>query len=207
MEITGEELLKSSDEALCRAAAAGSDGAEEALVLRYNRLVRACARPYFLLGGDSEDLLQEGMIGLVSAIRNFKPGENASFRTFAAHCIRNRLLTAVKAAQSDKRAPLNRSIPFDTPFLDSLSDESLGFLRANPEDLMIDREAVQECRASWKGLLSGFETKVLALYLGGLSYSEIAVRLGRSAKSVDNAVQRIRRKVAQHFHSGEFSKS
>lgn len=198
-----------TDEALCESAASGSRVAEEILVVRYNRLVRMCARPFFLAGGDSEDLIQEGMLGLLSAIRTYQPERSASFRTFAEVCIRTRLISAVRCASSGKHTPLNSYIPFETPSFDGIAEfvPASGFPQVNPEDLLISREELQEHLDTAKDHLSGFEAKVLGYYLEGLSYQEIAAQTGRSAKSVDNAVQRIRRKLAQHFSSGDVSKS
>ncbi len=197
------------DEVLCATAASGDRFAEEVLVMRYNRLVRICARPFFLAGGDSEDLIQEGMLGLLSAIRSFQPEKAASFRTFAEICIKSRLISAVRAASSGKHTPLNSYISFETPSLDGnadfLSPMITGLPQKNPEDMLIRREELQEHLDTAKGQLSGFEANVLGYFLEGLSYQEIAAQVKRSPKSVDNAVQRIRRKLAQHFSSGEFS--
>ena len=199
-----------SDEELCTRVSSGDRLAEEILVMRYNRLVRVCSRPFFLAGGDSEDLIQEGMLGLLSAIRSFQPEKAASFRTYAEVCIKSRLISAVRAASSGKHSPLNSYISFETPSFDGIVDFSsataVGMPQANPEDMLISREELQEHLDTAKGQLSGFEAKVLSFYLDGLSYQEIAVQVKRSPKSVDNAVQRIRRKLAQHFSSGEFSK-
>lgn len=191
-----------SAEALCALVAAGDRLAEESLVTRYSRLVRVCARPYFLAGGDSEDLIQEGMFGLLKAIREFDPSRDASFHTFAELCIRRRVLSAVAAAARDKHAPLNDSIPFDSPFFDGQSELSAGLRPpGNPEDLLIDREEQRERLGRLKDQLSGLEGMILDHYLRGCSYREIASRVGRSPKSVDNAVQRIRRKVARYISS------
>ena len=200
-----------SDEVLCGLSASGDRVAEEQLVMRYNRLVRVCARPYFLVGGDSEDLIQEGMVGLLKAIREYVPERAASFRRYAEVCIKNRILSAVKAASSGKHSPLNHYISFETPLFDGNAPQysygaeyqSLG----NPEDAFIRKERFQERMDVLKGQLSGFEAKILRLYLSGLSYVEIADEVNRSPKSVDNAVQRIRRKLAQHFSSGDVSES
>ena len=200
-----------SDEELCECVSLGDRIAEEILVMRYNRLVRVCARPFFLVGGDSEDLIQEGMLGLLSAIRSFQAGKAASFRTYAEVCIKSRLISAVRTASSGKHSPLNTYISFETPSFDGIVDFSsaaaVGMPQANPEDMLISREELQEHLDTAKGRLSGFEAKVLSYYLDGFSYQEIAVQIKRSPKSVDNAVQRIRRKLAQHISSGEFSKS
>ena len=200
-----------SDEELCARVSLGDRHAEEVLVMRYNRLVRVCARPFFLAGGDSEDLIQEGMLGLLSAVRSFRSDKAASFRTYAEVCIKSRLISAVRAASSGKHSPLNSYISFETPSFDGITDFSsataVGMPQSNPEDVLISREELQEHLDTAKGQLSGFEAKVLSSYLDGLSYQEIAAQVKRSPKSVDNAVQRIRRKLAQHFSSGEFSKS
>ena len=200
-----------TDEALCLQAASGDRIAEEALVMRYNRLVRICARPYFLAGGDSEDLIQEGMVGLLSAIRVYDPAKEASFRTYAEVCIKNRLISAIKAVSRDKHTPLNNYVSFETPLFDGSADHyAYGTpqqRQEDPEAIMIGREEFRERLGVLKGQLSGFEAKVLGLYLNGSSYSEIAAEVMRSPKSVDNAVQRIRRKLAQHFQSGDISES
>ena len=198
-----------ADEALCSLAASGDRIAEEALVMRYNRLVRVCARPYFLAGGDSEDLIQEGMVGLLNAIREYDPGKGSSFRTYAETCIRNRILSAIRAAARDKHTPLNHYVSYETPLLDGNTDSyPLSASRQpqqNPEDMLISREERRERLGTLKGQLSGFEAQSLDLYLRGLSYVEIASEVDQSPKAVDNAVQRIRRKVAQHLSSGDFS--
>ena len=200
-----------TDETLCALAASGNRIAEEALVVRYNRLVRICARPYFLAGGDSEDLIQEGMMGLLAAIREYDPSKAVHFRTYAEVCIKNRLLSAIKAATRDKHTPLNTYISFETPLFNGNDNHyaySTGHERLeNPEDVIISREAYQERLDVLKGQLSGFEAKILGLYLNGLSYSEIASEVTKSPKSVDNAVQRIRRKLAQQLLSGDISES
>lgn len=197
MDLTVHQLSEYSDEALCAAAAQGDRVAEETLVTRYLRLVRSCARPYFLVGGDSEDLIQEAMFGLLKAIREFDPGRDASFRTFAEVCIRNRIRSAVTAAARDKHAPLNHSVPFEPPMLTG-SEHS-------PEELFISREEERERLAEVNRCLSPLERQILSFYLQGYSYREIGAQVGRTAKSVDNAVQRIRRKVTERY--GDFSES
>ena len=202
---------EATDEALCALAAAGDRLAEEQLVIRYNRLVRMCARPYFLAGGDSEDLIQEGMVGLLTAIREYNPSKAAGFRTYAEVCIRNRLLSAVKAAARDKHTPLNNSVSFETPLFrengDRFAYHAPGRQLEDPEEIFLSRESFRERMEALMGQLSGFEANVLRLYLNGLSYSEIAAEVNKSPKSVDNAVQRIRRKLAQHSSSGDISRS
>ena len=199
-----EKSNHSSDEALCLSAAQGSPQAETELVCRYGWLVRACARPLFLAGGDSEDLIQEGMLGLLTAIRGFDPGRDAAFRTYAEICIRSRLYTAIRAAQGGKHAPLNHSISY--PLFDG-TNAYLTSSAENPEDVVIGREERKERLEALKGRLSKFEAQILPPYLNGLSCGEIAQRVGRSQKSVDNAIQRIRRKTALQISTGVSSES
>ncbi len=195
IEITSK-INEYSDEALCALAAKGCRSAEEELVKRYFRQVRVCARPYFLAGGDSEDLIQEAMFGLLKAIREFDSRHDARFKTFAEVCIRNRIRSAVTNAARSKHAPLNDSVPFEPPMLGS---------GVSPEELYISREEEAERLTRLGQQLSPLERKVLELFLLGLSYQEISEQVGRPIKSVDNAVQRIRRKVAGNF--GVFSES
>ena len=196
------------DERLCLLAAQGNRMAEEILVTRYNRLVRTCARPYFLAGGDSEDLTQEGMVGLIKAVREFDAGRETSFRTFAEICIRSRLYSVLRAAGRDKQQPLNQSVSLDTPYFESNSYTSgtNNLAQRNPEDFLIDREHTAALLSGVRKQLSEFEAMILGYYLDGLSCREIAKAVSKSPKSVDNAVQRIRRKVARHLLSGDFSR-
>ena len=203
------DLIELSDNDLQRRAVNGDRAAEESLAARYMQLVRACARPLFLAGGDSEDLSQEGMFGLLSAIREFDPSQGVSFRSFAEHCIRMRLYSAVKTASRLKHLPLNDSMP-----LEQLSDDPSSQLsaapelfRRSPEDLVLARESKEELIELCKRRLSRLELQVLDFYLEGLSYRDIAQRLQKDEKSVDNAVQRIRRKLAQTLHPGDISVS
>lgn len=195
------ELEGLMDEQLCALSAAGNRMAEEILVARYHRLVRSCARPYFLAGGDNEDLLQEGMFGLLKAIREYDAARDASFYTFAGTCIRNRLYSVLKAASSGKHSPLNQSVPLNPSFFDA----NPAFAQVDPEVLLIDREKAASLLQSTRKQLSEFEVKILGYYLDGLTCREIAETVGKSPKSVDNAVQRIRRKVARYLSSGDIS--
>lgn len=198
-----------TDEALCRLAASGDRRAEETLVSRYTRLVRSCARPYFLAGGDSEDLTQEGMLGLIKAVREFQADKDTSFRTFAEICIRSRLYSALRSAGREKHQVLNQSISLDTPDFDSNSYTSGTncLAQRGPEDELIDREHTAALLSGVRKQLSEFEAKILGYYLDGLSCREIAETVGKPPKSVDNAVQRIRRKVARQLLSGDLSGS
>ena len=177
-------------------ASAGDTEAEEALVSEYTWLVRACARPYFLAGGDGEDLIQEGMLGLLSAVRTFDPEKGTKFSTYAEFCVRRRIYSAIKSASGYKHTPLNSYISLESPQLDESKTHKAYFLR-DPEDFVIARESAGEVERLLFGALSRFESGVLRLYLDGISYKDMAVRLGKSSKSIDNAVQRIRRKLAQ----------
>jgi len=180
-----------SDEALLASLADGDSAAQDALIRRYTRLIRACARPYFLNGGDSEDLLQEGLLGLLSAIRSYDPAKS-SFRTFAVLCIRRSIISAVRAAQNHNNAILNDSLSIDQVL--SEDGTSLPLTAQDPEALIIHRDERRRLERELSRSLSDFEQHVLTLYLKGLSYREMASALGRPPKSIDNAVQRIRRK-------------
>ena len=202
------ELERQPDGELCLLAAAGNRLAEETLVTRYNRLVRTCARPFFLAGGDSEDLTQKGMAGLITAVREYDAGKEASFRTFAEICIRSRLYSVLRAAARDKQQPLNQSLSLDDSHFDSnpLTSGTNNLAQRNPEDFLIDREHTAALLSGVRKQLSEFEAKILGFYLDGLSCREIAKAVNKPPKSVDNAVQRIRRKVARQLLSGDLSK-
>ena len=197
-----------TDEQLCLRAAQGDGMAEAALVTRYYAMVRACARPLFLASGDGEDLIQEGMFGLIRAIREYRADAPASFRTFAEVCIRNRLFSALRAAARGKNAPLNESVSLDHPFFDSdfYAASVFDAVSADPELLIADRDYVRSVLERVTKQLSEFEAKILGYYLDGLTCQEIAKLVGKPFKSVDNAVQRVRRKTARLLESGEISK-
>lgn len=176
----------------------GETEAEEQIAARYGQLVRACARPFFLVGGDSEDLIQEGMIGLLSAIRRFDPAMSVSFKTYAEQCIRNRIISAVESASRLKHTPLNNGVSFEyllneepntlhSAYYDSFSRRT--------EEQVLAREREEEILIDNSKQLSQFERDVLEMYLQGMSCKEIAKRMERTEKSIDNAVQRIRKKI------------
>ena len=201
---------KLSDNELQKMAASGDRNAEEQLAKRYSRSVRICARPFFLAGGDSEDLIQEGMFGLLSAIRQYDGRQNASFKTFAEHCIRNRILSAVRSASAPKHTPLNEGLSLDSLLSDESQIPLLAYtemFRRTPEEQVLARENTKELFSSFKECLSKYENTVLEQYLDGLSYNEIAKSTGKDTKAVDNAIQRIRRKLAQKLNSGDISGS
>ncbi|MBQ2925532.1 MAG: sigma-70 family RNA polymerase sigma factor [Ruminiclostridium sp.] len=200
-----------TDEQLCARAAMGDRAAEEALVLRHSRLVRVCSRPFFLAGGDSEDLIQEGMMGLLAAIREYRPDRGAQFRTFAELCIRRRIISAVRAAAGGKHTPLNNYVSLE-PSLFLANQDFAPFGTAypshrDPEDVIIRQENMSALQKALRDQLTGLEAQVLDRFLDGASYAEIAEEVHRSAKSVDNAVQRIRKKIARHISRGEYSES
>ena len=199
-----------SDNELLSMADSGDRIAEDQLALRYTRLVKICSRPFFLVGGDGEDLIQEGMLGLLSAIREFDLSMNTSFKTYAEICVKRRIYSAIKSASRKKHEPLNDMVSLD----DVLSDESNSgaasygeAYRRTPEEQVLAREGVGEIIQTYSQCLSKFEVEILNLYLSGLSYSEIAEISGKTDKSVDNAVQRIRRKLARNLYLSDISKS
>ena len=207
------EYAELEDSALQKLAAYGDSYAEEELVSRYMRLVSICARPLFLAGGESEDLIQEGMFGLLSAVRQYNNEHNASFKTFAEWCIRNRLRSAVKSASSLKHDPLNNRVPLESILSDESQTQAVAcaeLFQKSPEEQVLARENkkyTEQLYLSLVSMLSKYEKAVLTYYLEGLSYKEIAKLTGKGDKAVDNAIQRIRRKTAQMLKSGDISNS
>ena len=207
------EYAELEDSALQKLAADGDSYAEEELVSRYMRLVRICARPLFLAGGESEDLIQKGMFGLLSAVRQYNNEHNASFKTFAEWCIRNRLRSAVKSASSLKHDPLNNRVPLESILSDESQTQAVAcaeLFQKSPEEQVLARENkkyTEQLYLSLVSMLSKYEKAVLTYYLEGLSYKEIAKLTGKGDKAVDNAIQRIRRKTAQMLKSGDISNS
>ncbi len=191
-----------TDEELLASASAGDLQAEETMIRRYSRVVRSLARPFFLTGGDQEDLLQEGMLGLLSAIRGYDAGKNASFRTFAMLCIRRRLISAVRDSVGTQNVSLDDCLSLESSLFDELSSRNDNM--RGPEELLIDREEAQKRYQSLLQRLSAFEQSVLRCFLRGMSYREIAKNTKSSEKAVDNAVQRIRRKF-QKLDPGDTS--
>ncbi len=190
--LTDEEIVTLAQEA---------DGtALEHLLNKYKNFVRSKARSYFLIGADHEDIVQEGMIGLYKAIRDFKPDKLSSFRAFAELCITRQIITAIKTATRQKHIPLNSYVSLNKPLYDEESDRTLLDViiegrATNPEELLISQEDLMSIRDKIDEVLSGLEQEVLAAYLDGESYQEIAENLGRHVKSIDNALQRVKRKL------------
>ncbi|MBE1553136.1 RNA polymerase sporulation-specific sigma factor [Filibacter limicola] len=182
----------------------GNTDALNFLITKYQSFVRLKARSYFLIGGDREDIIQEGMVGLYKAIRDFKADRLSSFKAFAELCITRQIITAIKTATRQKHIPLNTSVSLDKPVFDEESDRTLldviaGPILDDPEDLMIHKEDFIQMEEEMNKVLSGLEKQVLALYLEGQSYQEISEELNRQVKSVDNALQRIKRKLERYM--------
>ena len=194
-----------SDEGLVELAQSGSDVAIDALLTRYRHYARAKARTYFLAGADKEDIVQEGMIGLYKAIRDFAPEHNTAFRAFAELCITRQIITAIKTATRQKHQPLNSYVSLNRPVGGgddddrSLADSIETSEVADPAELVISAEEVRTIKAQMGEVLSPFEVEVLEHYIDGRSYQQIADMLGRHVKSIDNALQRIKRKLEQHI--------
>ena len=193
-----------TDEQIVEIARAGDIDAQEFLINKYKNYVRAKARTYFLLGGDKEDLIQEGMIGMYKAIRDFRSDKLSSFRAFAELCITRQIITAIRTATRQKHIPLNSYVSLNKPIYDEDSDRTLldvitGNKVTDPEELIISREEFSEIEEKMGKLLSSLEWQVLIYYLEGKSYQEIAEDLGRHVKSIDNALQRVKRKLEKYL--------
>lgn len=191
---------KMTDEELVELSAAGDENATECILGRYKNLVRSKARMYFLVGADKEDIIQEGMIGLFKAIRDFDCERQASFKGFAELCVKRQIITAVKTATRQKHMPLNTYVSLSNPMYDGDSEGILeevlpGTSETDPEHLFITKENAEYLNEKMKEVLSQLEKSVLALYLEGKSYQEISLILSRPQKSIDNALQRVKKKM------------
>ena len=188
-EMNGKKL----DEELVALAQNGDKQAMEELLIRHAGLVRGCARGFFLIGGETEDLIQEGMIGLYVAISDYRAGETASsFKNFAYLCISRRIIDAVKSSARKKNSPLN-----DATSIGVINGEKGLSVNFNPEDLLILRDDRREFRQKISGVLSDFEFKVTTMYMDGMTCAEICEATGKPAKSVDNALQRSKKKLQE----------
>lgn len=199
--ISYEEM---ADEQIVDHARLGDRIAEEYLINKYKNFVRAKARSYFLIGADREDIIQEGMIGLYKAIRDFRSDKLASFRAFAELCITRQIITAIKTATRQKHIPLNSYVSLNKPIYDEESDRTLldvlsGNKVTDPEELVISREEFVDIESKMGEFLSELEREVLNAYLDGKSYQEIAQELNRHVKSIDNALQRVKRKLERYI--------
>ena len=205
-----EKYLSMDDDTLVELVHKGESEALDYLIHKYRNFVRAKARTYFLIGADKEDIVQEGMIGLYKAIRDFKEDKLTSFKAFAELCITRQIITAIKTATRQKHIPLNSYISLDKPIYDEESDRTLldvimGAKAMNPEELLINQEEYDDIELKMVELLSDLEKKVLALYLDGQSYQEISEELNRHVKSIDNALQRVKRKLERYLEGREVS--
>ncbi|SDC21585.1 RNA polymerase, sigma 30 subunit, SigH [Candidatus Frackibacter sp. WG12] len=191
-----------TDDEIVKCAQKGSQLAIEYLLKKYKNFVQNKARSYFLVGADRDDIVQEGMIGLYKAIRDYRIDRLASFRAFAELCITRQIITAIKAATRQKHQPLNSYVSLNKPIYNQESTRTLldvlqGEKLTNPEDLFISQEAYELLETSIKEMLSDLEKNVLLEYLKGKTYEEIAKALDRHVKSVDNALQRVKRKLEE----------
>jgi RNA polymerase sporulation-specific sigma factor len=196
------------DEELVLLANGGDGIALETIINKYKNFVRAKARSYFLIGADREDIVQEGMIGLYKAIRDFRSDKLSSFRAFAELCITRQIITAIKTATRQKHIPLNSYISLNKPIYDEESDRTLldvisGSKILDPEELIISREELSAMELKIGEILSELEWEVLMSYLQGKSYQEIAIDLERQVKSIDNALQRVKRKLEGYLDLDE----
>lgn len=199
-----------TDEEIVQMCHDGDTHAEEYLLNKYKNFVRSKARSYFLIGADHEDIVQEGMIGLYKSIRDYKPEKLSSFRAFAELCITRQIITAIKTATRQKHIPLNSYVSLNKPLYDEESDRTLLDIimeggAGNPEDMIINQEDLGNIHQKINEVLSGLEQEVLSAYLDGKSYQEIAETLGRHVKSIDNALQRVKRKLEKYLEeNGRF---
>ena len=193
-----------ADEQVVRLAQDADGAALEYLLNKYKNFVRTKARSYFLIGADHEDIVQEGMIGLYKAIRDYRAEKLSSFRAFAELCITRQIITAIKTATRQKHIPLNSYISLNKPIYEEDSDRTLLDViteegLSNPEDMLIDREDLSLSEGRSGQMLSGLEKDVLVRYMEGKSYVEIAGEMHRHVKSIDNALQRIKRKLLKYL--------
>jgi len=198
-DLTDEEILLEIKEKSNKAA-------QNYLIGKYRNFVRAKARSYFLIGADREDIIQEGMIGFYKAIRDFRNDKLSSFRAFAELCVTRQIITAIKTATRQKHIPLNSYVSLNKPIYDEDSDRTLldvlsGAKASDPEELVISQEEFTEIERKMEEILSGLEWQVLMSYLDGKSYQEIAHDLGRHVKSIDNALQRVKRKLEKYMEN------
>ncbi|MBQ6853414.1 MAG: RNA polymerase sporulation sigma factor SigH [Peptococcaceae bacterium] len=206
LKIEAADLEHLTDEEIVSLAKDGDTAALEFLIGKYKNFVRSKARTYFLIGADREDIIQEGMIGLYKAIRDYRYDKQASFHSFAEICVTRQIITAIKTATRQKHMPLNSYVSLNKPVYEEESERTLSDVitqgkAGNPEDLFIDQEDFLDIESTMQRILSPLEQDVVNLYLEGKSYVEIAQQLDRHVKSVDNALQRVKRKLEQYLES------
>ncbi|KHE71416.1 RNA polymerase sporulation sigma factor SigH [Halobacillus sp. BBL2006] len=210
MDINELDLSKLEDEAIIERINQGQVQALDYLINKYKNFVRAKARTYFLIGADREDIVQEGMIGLYKAIRDYQEGKLSSFKAFAELCVTRQIITAIKTATRQKHIPLNSYVSLDKPIYDEESDRTLldviaGSKAIDPQELIVNKEKFSDMEEKISELLSELEKQVLTLYLDGRSYQEISVELDRHVKSIDNALQRVKRKLEKYLEISEIT--
>ena len=194
-----------TDEELIERIRMGESDAEDVLYIRYKQVVRSKARTYFLVGADREDIIQEGMIGLYKAVCDYEFGKQASFRAFAELCITRQIITAIKSATRKKHIPLNTYVSLSRPVYEdgdgerTLIDVLETTRISDPEEALIGRESYEAVARDIENALSKLEREALSLYLQGLSYQQIAAAMGRSTKCVDNAIQRVKKKLEERL--------
>ena len=206
LQIGATDLEHLTDEEIVSLAKNGDTMALEYLISKYKNFVRSKARTYFLIGADREDIIQEGMIGLYKAIRDYRYDRQTSFHSFAEICVTRQIITAIKTATRQKHMPLNSYVSLNKPVYEEESERTLSDVitqgkAGNPEDLFIDQEDFLDIESTMQRILSPLEQDVVNLYLEGKSYVEIAQQLDRHVKSVDNALQRVKRKLEQYLES------
>lgn len=194
------EFEEKLDEEVVLEAKDGNTRAQEYLIEKYENFVKSKAKSYFLIGADKEDIYQEGMIGFYKAIRDFKPDKLTSFKAFAELCVTRQIITAIKTATRQKHIPLNTYVSLNKPIYEEESDRTLldvlaGLKISDPEELFISQEQMEHINKEISKVLSDLELEVFTSYLDGKSYQEIAADLDRHAKSIDNALQRVKRKL------------
>ncbi|GAB2568300.1 RNA polymerase sporulation sigma factor SigH [Gracilibacillus alcaliphilus] len=192
------------DQELVLLVQAGDTQALDFLINKYKMFVHAKTKTYFLVGADHEDITQEGMIGLYKAIRDFQVDKPSSFRAFAELCITRQIITAIKTATRQKHMPLNSYISLDKPIYEEGSERTLmdvleATIAMDPQELLVNRERYGDMESKLAEVLSGLEKEVLLLYLEGRTYQEISVELNRHVKSIDNALQRVKKKLEKYL--------
>ncbi|SFB33840.1 RNA polymerase sporulation-specific sigma factor [Lentibacillus halodurans] len=206
---TGNQSFETlDDDEIIQSIHQGDSQALDFLIHKYIHYVRAKARTYFIVGADKEDIIQEGMIGLYKAIRDYDGDKLSSFKAFAELCVTRQIITAIKTATRQKHTPLNSYVSLDKPIYDEESDRTLldvvtGSKTFDPQELLLNREKFVDMEGKLSELLSGLEKEVLRLYMEGCTYQEISVKLKRHVKSIDNALQRIKRKLEQLLETNE----
>ena len=205
-----ERFEKMSDEQLVEQVHQGNTDALDFLITKYRLFVKSKAKSYFLIGADKEDIVQEGMIGLYKSIRDFKGDKLSSFRAFAELCITRQIITAIKTATRQKHIPLNSYVSLDKPIYDEESERTLmdiiiSPVTDDPERIIINQEDYSRLEHKMGEVLSELELQVLSRYLAGQSYYEISGELNRHVKSIDNALQRVKRKLERHLETTEMS--